>query len=93
MSDIEPIPCKKCKCVPKVVMINDLYYVQCTGFVEKKVNAKNLPKELRDTVKTVRVKCQKWGPHEFLGINRKSAIENWNRANSTHGTDEEDILW
>jgi len=28
---VELIPCKKCKKIPKVVKIEDMYYVQCRG--------------------------------------------------------------
>lgn len=70
-------PCKKCGCTPKVVCIDGLYYVQCSGRLKKN---KTLPSgETQDYM----VNCDKWRPYEFLGTTEKRAIENWNVANTT----------
>ena len=32
---VELLPCKKCKKIPKIVKLDDLYYVQCNGACKK----------------------------------------------------------
>lgn len=89
---IQACPCKRCKTVPRVVCINDLYYVQCCGSYKRIVNEKNLTKEEKETLppKYITTKCNKWGPYEFLGASKRAAIESWNYANSRLIVDEED---
>lgn len=70
----EIVPCKRCKCLPKLVRIGDLWYAQDIG-VEKKNGTT--------------VKCTKWGQYSFLGLSRKAAIDNWNYANTKHSVDED----
>lgn len=88
------IPCKRCKQIPKLVTVSGLYYVQCHGTYKKRVNAKNLTPEERatKTPRYVTVACDKWGPYEFLGISKNSAIDSWNTANSKNNIDEEEEL-
>lgn len=87
------VPCKRCGSLPKIVAVGDLFYAQCDGTIHKKVNAKNMPVGERDTCRTIKTKCDKWGAYEFLGITKQAAIHNWNRGNSRNVTKEEDILW
>lgn len=88
----ETIPCKRCKCMPEVVEVSGLYYVQCHGTYKKRVNEKNLTKEekVKKPARYITVACDKWGPYEFLGISRNSAILSWNEANSKNTLDEEE---
>lgn len=80
----ELIPCKRCKCLPKVVEISGLFYVQCQGMQDKVVRKKGaFGKVVSES--TIRCKCDKWQPYEFLGASRRAAIESWNYAN-THKT-------
>lgn len=79
VDEMEILPCKRCKCKPKLVCINDLWYAQCSGTEKTKTGSIT--------------KCQKWLPFTFLGITKKAAIENWNDANSKHGTADDDYLY
>lgn len=69
MSDTKLIPCKRCKRMPVIKEINDLFYVQCphAPYTDKKGNV---------------VKCDKWGQYEFLGTSKVAATRNWYWANA-----------
>jgi len=83
-------PCKRCGCIPEVVCISDLYYCQCHGFYNKKVTKRDpKTKEITEVI-TVRTKCDKWGPYEFLGATEKAAISAWNDFNTKRIIDMED---
>lgn len=69
------VPCKRCKCLPKLVCIGGLWYAQDVG-MEKKKNG-------------TLTKCTKWDPYTFLGLSKKAAIDSWNYANTKHAIDDD----
>lgn len=71
------VPCKKCGCMPQMVIIDDLIYIQCTGRVKKKKKLPNGEYEYYTT------RCDKWGIYEFLSTSKQAAADNWNQANTT----------
>jgi len=73
-------PCKKCGSIPRIVKIDDLFYAQCTGRINIK---KRDPKTGEERV--YNVACNKWAPHEHLGLNKRAAISAWNLANTRNG--------
>lgn len=80
---MELVPCRYCKQQKaETFRANDLWYVRCKG--NKKMKRTN-----KDGVEEVYWKpCSYWGKYEFLGLNEKAAIDNWNTRNS--GKDIED---
>lgn len=87
----ELVPCKRCHAIPKIVETQGLFYPQCTGFVKKRVNDKNLDKEQKEKQppRYVTVPCTKWHVHEFPSLTKAAATRNWNEANTKNYIDEE----